>query len=68
MKKRTRKQKELAAKRKLEKQPEVTPQNPVQTVSNQSTTIHHLRADLTKTLWLTILAVGIEILLWYFWR
>ncbi|OQA83392.1 MAG: hypothetical protein BWY29_00249 [Microgenomates group bacterium ADurb.Bin238] len=28
--------------------------------------IRWLRADLTKSLWLTMLAVGVEVALWYF--
>lgn len=29
---------------------------------------HHIRRDLTKSLALTMLALGIEIGLWYLWR
>lgn len=64
-KRRTRRDKVRASSRKLvSRKKRVVSLKDVASSDKQE--IRWLRADLTKSLWLTMLAVGVEVALWYF--
>ena len=62
MNRRTRAQKKRAAKRRKQKQQK---QQKKEGKKKKQSGWGQVRVDLTKILWLTMLAVGIEVLLWY---
>lgn len=64
-KRRTRRDKVRASSRKLVSRKKRVV-NLKDVVGSDKQEIRWLRADLTKSLWLTMLAVGVEVALWYF--
>ncbi|GEM_PF-2816136 len=64
-KRRTRRDKVRASNRKLVSRKKRVV-NLKDVVGSDKQEIRWLRADLTKSLWLTMLAVGVEVALWYF--